>query len=121
MSRQSADLFPLVVREIDDPKLLVVFQSYENLVRELEYPDVVNDEYIAWDRFERRVRVWSNARGPIGDWITLSLVAASDDRSGLFETIRQFAEVNGIIPQFSPGERGCDALKRLQQERHGES
>jgi hypothetical protein len=83
--------FPVLVLERDSGYLLR-FDSLVEMKKHLERIDVENGEYLAWEPSGCQISM--TVEEPL--WLKLELASAEPDSAALLDTLRRFAESNGV-------------------------
>lgn len=106
--------FPIFVVDKSDRSFLQVFRSREHAECGLEYPDVVNCEYQAWDCDGQPLELSTQSPRADASWLIMKIYPRPPEPDSLIKMLVQYAELHGfeLIPNHD--ESPTDVYRRIE-------
>lgn len=106
--------FPIFVRGINDRGPLYVLESHDDVELSLEYPDVVNGEFEAWDSVGHTLSLEAMDSREGRGWLRITIDATEPPRDEAFLAgiIREYGRAHGLGIERAAGESLQDYAAR---------
>jgi hypothetical protein len=115
-----APQYPVIFRDQEVPADIQVFRSLDEAESSLEFPDVQDGVYVAWDADGYRLSQSTNT-AERGHWLNLRRAGSSPEqtRSSVIALVLKYARQEGVEVEMQDDsvKTMCDRIARIIEER----